>query len=57
MATLHILPEVFCNTDTHRPHTHKHLPEDHVHDEEHYSKAIELIAMITGMALPMVISG
>ena len=32
VATIHILPEVFCNTDIHRPHTHKHMPEDHMHD-------------------------
>lgn len=54
VATIHILPEVFCNTDIHRPHTHKHLPEDHVHDEEHYRKSIELAAMIAGMLVPVV---
>lgn len=52
VATIHILPEVFCNTDVHRPHTHKHLPEDHVHDEEHYSKGVELIAILVGLVSP-----
>jgi len=52
VATIHILPEVFCNADIHRPHTHKHLPEDHVHDEEHYSKSVELIAILFGLITP-----
>jgi hypothetical protein len=55
VATIHILPEVFCNTDVHRPHTHKHLPEDHVHDEEHYSKGIELVAILVGLITPLVL--
>jgi hypothetical protein len=46
VATIHILPEVYCNTDIHRPHTHHHLPEDHVHDEEHYSKPVELASIL-----------
>jgi len=52
VATIHILPEVYCNTDIHRPHTHHHLPEDHVHDEEHYSKPVELGAILTGLMTP-----
>lgn len=32
VATIHILPEVYCNTEIHRPHDHHHLPEDHIHD-------------------------
>lgn len=56
VATIHILPEVYCNTDIHRPHDHKHLPEDHVHDQEHYSKPVELTAMVLGMALPTFIA-
>ena len=38
VATIHILPEVFCNTQIHRPHEHTHLPEDHVHNEDHFHK-------------------
>ena len=52
VATIHILPEVFCNTDVHRPHTHRHLPEDHVHDEEHFNKGIELFVIIIGLLMP-----
>ena len=52
VATIHILPEVFCNTDIHRPHTHKHLPEDDIHDEEHFSKGIELITILIGLIAP-----
>eukprot|EP00347_Sterkiella_histriomuscorum_P005244 403357337 len=52
VATIHILPEVYCNTDIHRPHTHTHLPEDHVHDEEHYSKIVELITILFGLFVP-----
>mmetsp|Transcript_36641 Transcript_36641/g.35428 ORF Transcript_36641/g.35428 Transcript_36641/m.35428 type:complete len:136 (+) Transcript_36641:1199-1606(+) len=55
VATIHILPEVFCNTDIHRPHTHHHLPEDHVHDEEHYNKVIELITIIFGLSVPLLL--
>lgn len=55
VAMIHILPEVYCNTDTHRPHTHKHTPEDHVHDESHYSKEVELAAMVTGLLLPLLL--
>ena len=53
VAMIHILPEVYCSTETHRPHTHKHLPEDHVHNEEHYPKEIELVTMLLGLALPI----
>ena len=53
VAMIHILPEVYCNTDTHRPHTHKHTPEDHVHDENYFSKEVELLAMITGLLMPL----
>lgn len=53
VAMIHILPEVYCNADTHRPHTHKHTPEDHVHDEHHYSKEIELITMVIGLLAPL----
>ena len=53
VATIHILPEVFCSTDIHRPHTHKHLPEDHVHtEEEHFSKLAELLTILLGLVLP-----
>jgi zinc transporter 9 len=52
VATIHILPEVYCNTDIHRPHTHHHLPEDHVHDEEHFSKPIELATILLGLLTP-----
>ncbi|CDW71694.1 zinc transporter zip9-like [Stylonychia lemnae] len=52
VATIHILPEVYCNTDIHRPHTHSHLPEDHIHDEEHFSKLTELITIIIGLYVP-----
>jgi hypothetical protein len=55
VAMIHILPEVYCNTDSHRPHTHKHTPEDHVHDENHYSKEIELLAMVTGLLSPLLL--
>ena len=53
VAMIHILPEVYCNTDTHRPHTHKHMPEDHIHDGSHYSKQIELCAMVIGLLAPL----
>jgi zinc transporter 9 len=56
VATIHILPEVFCNTDVHRPHTHHHLPEDHVHDDQHYPKAIELVVIIMGLYTPFIIT-
>ena len=57
VATIHILPEVYCNTDIHRPHTHHHLPEDHVHDEEeHASKTIELVTILLGLATPYFIT-
>lgn len=58
VATIHILPEVYCNTDIHRPHSHHHLPEDHVHDNEHYSKPIELLSILLGLFTPyLLISG
>ena len=55
VATIHILPEVFCNTDIHRPHTHKHLPEDHVHDDEHFNKGIELATIMVGLITPFIL--
>jgi hypothetical protein len=56
VATIHILPEVYCNTEIHRPHTHHHLPEDHVHDEEHFSKPIELCAILIGLLSPYLLT-
>lgn len=56
VAMIHILPEVYCNTETHRPHTHKHTPEDHVHDENHFSKEVELVAMIIGLLAPLLLN-
>ena len=56
VATIHVLPEVFCNSDIHRPHDHKHLPKDHVHDgDEHYSKPVELAGMLIGLFIPFVL--
>ena len=55
VAMIHILPEVYCNADTHRPHTHKHRPEDHVHDESHFPKEVELMAMVVGLLFPMIL--
>jgi len=55
VATIHILPEVFCNTDIHRPHTHHHLPEDHVHDDDHFAKPFEIVAILAGFALPVLL--
>jgi len=55
VSMIHILPEVYCNTDTHRPHTHKHTPEDHVHDENHFPKEIELAAIVTGLLAPLLL--
>lgn len=56
VAMIHILPEVYCNTDSHRPHTHKHTPEDHVHDDNHYSKEVELCAMVAGLLSPLLLN-
>ena len=55
VAMIHILPEVYCSTDTHRPHTHKHTPEDHIHDDTHYCKEIELCAMVVGLLAPLLL--
>ena len=55
VSMIHILPEVYCNSDTHRPHTHKHIPEDHIHDETHFCKEIELLTMIAGLLAPMLL--
>ena len=55
VATIHILPEVYCNTDIHRPHTHTHLPEDHIHDEEHFSKQTELVTILLGLFVPYIL--
>lgn len=56
VAMIHILPEVYCNTESHRPHTHKHTPEDHIHDENHFSKEVELGAMVTGLLAPLLLN-
>jgi hypothetical protein len=53
VATIHILPEVYCNTEIHRPHDHHHLPEDHIHDQQdHFNKQIELFTIIIGLMTP-----
>eukprot|EP00347_Sterkiella_histriomuscorum_P009627 403340483 len=53
VATIHILPEVFSNTDTHKHNNHHHLPEDQFNDEQqHYSKPIELLTIIIGLVTP-----
>ena len=51
-ATIHILPEVYCSSETHRPHKHMHYHEDHVHDTSHHSKLVELLCIISGISLP-----
>ena len=55
VATIHILPEVYCNTEIHRPHNHTHLPEDHVHDSEHFSKSVELFVIMLGLFVPFLL--
>jgi hypothetical protein len=54
VATIHILPEVYCNTDIHRDKNHDHGPEDHVHGKDHFSKEVELLIMVVGLFFPMI---
>lgn len=56
VATIHILPEVFCNSEAHRPHTHHHLPECYVHDDLHFPKAFELFVIILGLYTPYILT-
>ena len=53
VATLHVLPEVYCSAEVHKPSSHPHFPEEHVHDKEHSSKLIELFAVICGFLTPL----
>ncbi len=53
VATLHVLPEVYCSSEVHRPSTHPHFPEEHVHDKEHSSKMVELLLLLAGFIAPL----
>jgi len=56
VATLHVLPEVYCSAHVHKPSSHPHFPEEHVHDKEHSSKLIELFWVIAGFLTPFALS-
>eukprot|EP00826_Nyctotherus_ovalis_P061720 TRINITY_DN8809_c0_g1_i26.p1 TRINITY_DN8809_c0_g1~~TRINITY_DN8809_c0_g1_i26.p1 ORF type:complete len:227 (-),score=41.08 TRINITY_DN8809_c0_g1_i26:165-845(-) len=56
VATLHVLPEVYCSGHVHKPSSHPHLPEEHVHDESHSSKTIELLLLIAGFLTPLLLN-
>ena len=53
VATLHVLPEVYCSAHVHKPSAHPHFPEEHVHDKEHSSKIVELLLLIAGFLAPL----
>ena len=55
-ATIHILPEVYCKSDTHIPHNHKHFIDEHVHDENHTSKNVEMMSVISGLFFPFLLT-
>ena len=63
VATLHILPEVLYDKDTHghsggeaHGHHHHHDSKEkvsHRREDKHYSKGVELLAMIVGLIAPL----
>lgn len=55
VATIHILPEVFCNTEIHRSHIHTFTPEDHAHEEDHFAKWVELGVIVLGLCTPFLL--
>jgi len=55
-ATIHILPEVYCKNDTHMPHSHKHFVDEHLHDEHHSSKSIEMMSVVLGLFFPFILT-
>jgi hypothetical protein len=55
-ATMHILPEVYCRSDTHIPHEHSHFIDEHIHGENHSSKYAELMSVLIGLFFPFLIT-
>ena len=49
VATLHILPEILYDKDTHGHHAHSVDSKE----VKHFSKAIELLAMVIGLVAPL----
>ena len=56
IATIYVLPEVYCSAAVHKPSTHPHFPEEHVHDKDHYSKLVELFFVLCGFLTPLAIT-
>ena len=56
VATIHVLPEVYCSPEVHRPHSHTHLLEDHVVDKDDSSKFLEMLTVIAGALTPFVLA-
>ncbi len=56
VATLHVLPEVYCSAEVHKPSSHPHFPEEHVHDKDHSSKLVELVCLLLGFLSPLALT-
>ncbi len=56
VATMHVLPEVYCNNEVHRPHSHTHFAEEQIHEKVHLSKLTEMVIVIAGALTPFALA-
>lgn len=56
VATIHVLPEVYCNMEVHRPHFHTHIQEQHNEEKENPSKITEMLIIIGGFFTPLLLT-
>jgi len=56
VATIHVMPEVYCNHDVHRPHSHSHLAEEERHGNHEHGKMSETLIVIAGAITPFLLT-
>eukprot|EP00826_Nyctotherus_ovalis_P040072 TRINITY_DN3905_c0_g5_i1.p2 TRINITY_DN3905_c0_g5~~TRINITY_DN3905_c0_g5_i1.p2 ORF type:complete len:180 (-),score=38.34 TRINITY_DN3905_c0_g5_i1:150-689(-) len=56
VATIHVMPEVYCNNDVHRPHSHSHFAEKEAHESNEHGKMSETLIVIAGAVTPFLLT-
>lgn len=56
VATIHVMPEVYCNSDVHRPHSHSHIAEKEAHESHEHGKMSETLVVIAGAVTPFLLT-
>lgn len=56
VATIHVMPEVYCDNDTHRPHAHTHFSEQTAHKSPEHGRMSETLVVIAGAVTPFLLT-